>query len=50
MDMIRIETVYEKITRFVYPPEIMKILENMRLASFEYDYDKIIKYAEQLKR
>lgn len=49
MDMIKIEDVYEKITRFVYPARIMDILENMRLASFEYDYDKIEMYAKQLK-
>ncbi|MBR6401589.1 MAG: response regulator [Firmicutes bacterium] len=49
MDMIKIENIYDKITGYNYPDNIMKLLENIKLASFEYDYDKIKEYAQQLK-
>ena len=48
MDMIKIEDIYETITHFVYPDNTMKLLEKIKLASFEYDYDKIKEAAEQL--
>ena len=48
MDMIKIEDIYETITHFVYPDNTMKLLEKIKLASFEYDYDKIKDAAEHL--
>ena len=50
MDMIKIEDIYDKITGYKYPENIMKLLESMKLAMFDYDYDKIRSYCEQLKK
>gem|GEM_PF-1891593 len=50
MDMIKIESVYDKISKNIYPENVMEVLEKMRLASFDYDYDKIAEYANQLRK
>ena len=49
MDMIKIESVYDKISKNIYPENIMKVLEEMHLASFDYDYDKIAECANKLR-
>ena len=49
MDMIKIEDIYETITHYVYPENTMKLLEKIKLASFEYDYDKIKEEVQKLR-
>ena len=48
--MIKIESVYDKISKNIYPEDVMKILEEMHLASFDYDYDKIADCANRLRK